>query len=120
MRHPGSIKEVLKQQYPDNPDYYGTALGSQGRYDAAVAEINKALELNPGEAEAHPWFADVMDKQDRPARLEPGKLLINAGRAGQAIPALLPALQVDDSFTTVVVMFLAQIDQWLKQLGSAP
>ena len=44
----------------------------------------------------------------RPARLELGKILLTLGRDREAIPVLLPALQVDDSYTPVVLMFLAQ------------
>jgi predicted Zn-dependent protease len=107
--------------------YYGTALASEGKYDAAVTAIAKALELKPDDAEAHSWLADVMERQNRPAqaiaqyraalavqpsfrpaRLELGKILLTMGRDREAIPVLLPALQVDDSYTPVVMMFLAQ------------
>lgn len=107
--------------------YYGTALAAEGKYDAAVAAITKALELKPDDPEAHSWLADVMERQNRPAqaiaqyraalavqpsfrpaRLELGKILLNLGRDREAIPVLLPALQVEDSYTTVVMMFLAR------------
>jgi tetratricopeptide (TPR) repeat protein len=73
-------------QLPQVYMYYGTALASQGKYDAAVTAIRKAIELKPNDGEAHTWLADVMEKQ------------INMGRSREAIPVLLPALQVDDSY----------------------
>jgi tetratricopeptide (TPR) repeat protein len=107
--------------------YYGTALASEGKYDAAVTAIGKALELKPDDPEAHSWIADIMERQNRPdqaiaqyraalavqpsfrpARLELGKILLTLGRDREVIPVLLPALQVDDSYTPVVMMFLAQ------------
>jgi tetratricopeptide (TPR) repeat protein len=117
----------LKPPLPQVYMYYGTALASQGRYDAAVASINKAIAMKPDFPEAHAWLADVMERQNRPdqavaqyrkaleiqpslrpARLELAKLLLNGGRSREAIPALLPALDVNDSMTPVFMMFLAQ------------
>ena len=107
--------------------YYGTALAAEGKYDAAVTAIGKAISLKPDNAEAHSWLGDVRERQHlparaieqyrlalaadpsfRPARLELGKLLLTLGRDREAIPVLLPALQVDDSYTPVVLMFLGQ------------
>ncbi len=107
--------------------YYGTALASQGRFDAAAAAMEKAIALKPGDAEAHSWLADLREKQNRPAqaveqyraalgaqpsfrpaRLELGKILLDLHRDREAIPVLLPALQVEDSYTPVVMMFLAR------------
>jgi predicted Zn-dependent protease len=106
--------------------YYGTALAAEGTYGAAVTAIEKAISLKPDNAEAHSWLADVRERQHRPAqaieqyrlaltvepafrpaRLELGKLLLESGRNREAIPVLLPALQVDDSYTPVVMTFLA-------------
>lgn len=105
--------------------YYGTALASEGKYDAAAAAIDKAIQMKPDDGEAHTWLADLREKQNRPAqameqyrlalavepsfrpaRLELGKMLLAAGRDREAIPVLLPALQVEDNFTPVVMMFL--------------
>ncbi len=107
--------------------YYGTALSAEGKYDAAVVAIEKAISLKPDNAEAHSWLADVRERQHRPAlaieqyrlalaadpafrpaRLELGKVLLELGRDREVIPVLLPALQVDDSYTPVVLMFLGQ------------
>jgi tetratricopeptide (TPR) repeat protein len=115
---------------PDVPKvylYYGTALASQGKYDKAVAAIEKGISLKPDDGEAQAWLADVMMRQHRPAdaiehyrlalKVEPsfrparlmlGQLLITTGRSGEAIPVLLPALQGNDKMTPVFLMTLAQ------------
>jgi tetratricopeptide (TPR) repeat protein len=107
--------------------YHGTALAAQGKFDPAVAELDKAIELKPNNAEAHAWLADVRERQHRPgdaiaqyriaieqqpdfriARLELAKDLLYAGRSREAIPVLLPALKVEDQNTPVAMMFLVQ------------
>src|ERR1700722_14570650 len=107
--------------------YHGTALAAQGKFDPAVAELDKAIELKPNNAEAHAWLADVRERQHRPgdaiaqyrialettpdfriARLELAKVLLYAGRSREAIPVLLPALKVEDQNTPVAMMFLVQ------------
>jgi tetratricopeptide (TPR) repeat protein len=115
---------------PDVPKvylYYGTALASQGKYEAAVAAIEKGISLKPDDGEAQAWLADVMMRQHkptqaiehyrlalkvepsfRPARLMLGQLLITTGHSGEAIPVLLPALQGNDRMTPVFLMTLAQ------------
>jgi tetratricopeptide (TPR) repeat protein len=107
--------------------YHGTALAAEGKYDPAVAELDKAIQLKPNNAEAHAWLADVRERQHRPAdaivqyriaitqqpdfrlaRLELAKNLLYAGRSTEAIPVLLPALKVEDQNTPIVMMFLVQ------------
>jgi protein O-GlcNAc transferase len=107
--------------------YHGTALAAQSKYDQAVPELEKAIQLKPTNAEAHAWLADVRERQHRPAdaieqyriavaqqpdfriaRLELAKDLLYAGRSREAIPVLLPALQVEDQNTPVAMMFLVQ------------
>ena len=107
--------------------YYGTALASQGKFDAAVAAIQKGIALKPDDGEAQSWLADVMMRQNRPAqaiehyrlavevdpsfrpaRLMLGQLLIRTGRSQEAIPVLVPALQVNDNTTPLFLMTLAQ------------
>jgi tetratricopeptide (TPR) repeat protein len=114
-------------QLPEVYMYHGTALAAQGEYDAAVAEIVKAIQLEPKNAEAHAWLANVRERQHRSAdaieqyriaialqpdfriaRLELAKSLLFAGRSPEAIPVLLPALQVEDENTPVAMMFLVQ------------
>jgi tetratricopeptide (TPR) repeat protein len=107
--------------------YHGTALAAEGKFDVAVAELDKAIQLKPNNAEAHAWLADVRERQHRPAdaieqyriaiaqqpdfrvaRLELAKNLLYAGRSREAIPVLLPALKVEDQNTPVAMMFLVQ------------
>jgi tetratricopeptide (TPR) repeat protein len=107
--------------------YHGTALAAEGKYDAAVTELDQAIQLKPKNAEAHAWLADVRERQHRPedaieqyriaiteqpdfriARLELAKDLLYAGRSREAIPVLLPTLQVEDQNTPVAMMFLVQ------------
>lgn len=114
-------------QLPEVYMYHGTALAAEGKYDAAVAELEKAIQLKPKNAEAHAWLADVRERQHRPAdaieqyriaieqqpdfrvaRLELAKNLLYAGRSREAIPVLLPALKVEDQNTPVAMMFLVQ------------
>lgn len=130
---PGEVEALYttaRRVSPDVPKvylYYGTALASQGKYDAAVAAIEKGISLKPDDGEAHAWLADVMMRQHRPdeaieqyrrtlevepsfrpARLMLGQLLITTGRSREAIPVLLPALQQNDKTTPVLLMTLAQ------------
>lgn len=115
---------------PDIPQvylYHGTALEAQGKLDQAVAEIEKAISMKPDDAEAHAWLADALEKQHRTdeaiaqyrialaaqpdfrmARMELAKNLLNAGRGREAIPVLLPAIQVEDNNTPYALMFLVQ------------
>ncbi len=115
---------------PDVPQvylYYGTALAAQGKYEAAVAAIEKGIALKPGDGEAQAWLADifmrehrpaqaiehyrralVVDPSFRPARLMLAQLLITTGHSPEAIPVLLPALQRNDKVTPLFLMTLAQ------------
>jgi tetratricopeptide (TPR) repeat protein len=107
--------------------YHGTALAAEDKYDAAVAELDKAIQLKPNNAETHAWLADVRERQHRPAdaieqyriaiaqqpdfrvaRLELAKNLLYTGRSREAIPVLLPTLKVEDQNTPVAMMFLVQ------------
>ncbi len=114
-------------QLPEVYEYHGTALAAEGKFDQAVAELDKAIQLKPKNAEAHAWLADVRERQHRPAdaieqyriaiaqqpdfriaRLELAKNLLYSGRSREAIPVLLPALQVEDQNTPIAMMFLVQ------------
>jgi len=114
-------------QLPEVYMYHGTALAAQGKLDAAVAELDKAIQLKPNNSEAHAWLADVRERQHRPAdaieqyriaiaqqpdfrmaRMELAKDLLYAGRSSEAIPVLLPVLQVEDQNTPIAMMFLVQ------------
>lgn len=118
---------AVSPQLPEVYMYHGTALAAEGKYDGAVAELEKAIQLKPNNAEAHAWLADVHERQNRPAeaieqyriaieqqpdfrvaRLELAKNLLYAGRSREAIPVLLPTLQVEDQNTPIAMMFLVQ------------
>lgn len=130
---PEQVEELYRKAHAVNPQlmevymYHGTALAAEGKYDEAASELNKAIELKPKSSEAHAWLADVRERQHklgeaideykiaiaeqpdfRVARLELAKDLINAGRNKEAVPVLLPALQVQDERTPVAMMFLVQ------------
>jgi len=130
---PAEVEDLYTRAHAASPQlpevfmYHGTALAAQGKYDQAVAELDKAIALKPNNAEAHAWLADVRERQHRPAdaiaqyriaveqqpdfreaRLELAKDLLNTGHSKEAIPVLLPALQVDDKNTPIAMMFLVQ------------
>lgn len=118
---------AVSPKLPEVYIYHGTALAAEGKLDEAVAELDKAIQLKPNNALAHAWLADVRERQHRPAdaidqyriaieqqpdfriaRLELAKNLLYAGRSQEAIPVLLPALQVQDQNTPIAMMFLVQ------------
>ncbi len=130
---PEEVEDLYRRARAASPQlaevymYHGTALAAQGKYDAAVGELDKAIQLKPNNAETHAWLADVRERQHRPAdaieqyriaiaqqpdfraaRLELAKNLLYAGRSSEAIPVLLPVLQVEDKNTPVAMMFLVQ------------
>ncbi len=115
---------------PDNPQIYvnyGTVLARNELYSEAIPVLQRAIELNPGSAEAHALMGYIREELDRPklaieqykraleaqdsyrpARLALGRLLVNEGRYKEAIPRLRRALEVEDSDTTMVMLSLAQ------------
>lgn len=115
---------------PQSPHVYlfhGTALAAQGKYDAAVAAIEKAISMKPNDPDAHVWLANVRERQNRPAlaieqyrlalaaqpdlrpaRLELAKILLIAGRSREVIDVLTPTLQVRDHYTAHVMMMMTQ------------
>jgi tetratricopeptide (TPR) repeat protein len=131
-----SVEEVeayyarARQIAPQNPElylFYGSALIRQNKYDGAVTALNKAIELKPDYADAHLFLGGILEQANhpdqamvhyrlalaaqpsfRPAQLQLGRMLVNLGRDREAIPELLPALQVDDADTPMVMLFLAQ------------
>jgi tetratricopeptide (TPR) repeat protein len=130
---PEEVEDLYRRARAASPQlaevymYHGTALAAQGKYDAAVGELDKAIQLKPNNAETHAWLADVRERQHRPAdaieqyriavaqqpdfrvaRMELAKNLLYAGRSSEAIPVLLPVLQVEDKNTPVAMMFLVQ------------
>ncbi len=130
---PKEVEDLYQRSRAASPQlaevymYHGTALAAEGKFDAAVAELEKAIQLKPNNAETHAWLADVRERQHRLAeaieqyriaieqkpdfriaRLELAKDLLFAGRSREAVPVLLPALQVEDKNTPIAMMFLVQ------------
>jgi tetratricopeptide (TPR) repeat protein len=130
---PEEVEDLYQRARTQSPQlaevymYHGTALAAQNKYDAAVAELEKAIQLKPNNAETHAWLADVRERQHRPAdaieqyrialqqqpdfrvaRMELAKNLLYTGRSREAIPVLLPALQMEDQNTPIAMMFLVQ------------
>jgi len=115
---------------PQNPvayTYYGVIMLRQGKFEAAAAALRKSMELKPDNAEPHKWLGEILEQQNRPAEAiqqyqralaaEPSdrplqmKLwwnLIIHDRGREAIPQLLPALQIDDSFTSMRLVLLGE------------
>jgi tetratricopeptide (TPR) repeat protein len=107
-------------------DFYGAALARQGKYDAAAAALRKAIELEPDMAEAQGLLGQVLESQNRPAeaiqqyrralavqsdhavQIKLWRLLIVQGRSREAIPQLLSALQVNDSYATLRRVLLGE------------
>jgi len=130
---PEEVEDLYRRARAASPQlaevymYHGTALAAHGKFDAAVTELDKAIQLKPNNAETHAWLADVRERQHRPAeaieqyriaiaqqpdfrvaRLELAKDLLYAGRSKEAIPVLLPTLKVEDQNTPFAMMFLVQ------------
>jgi protein O-GlcNAc transferase len=128
----------INPQIPKLYLFYGSALAGQGNYDAAVTAAKKAIELKPDYADAYVFLGGMMEKHNlpdqaiedyrlalaaqpsyRPAHLQLGRILVTQGRDREAIPELLPALQVDDSDTSIVMVLLAQAYANSGDLGRA-
>jgi tetratricopeptide (TPR) repeat protein len=107
--------------------YYGAALARQGKFDVAAAAARKAIELQPDYPEAHVLLGEVLEQQNHPAealeqyqralatlssdralQLKLWRLLIIQGRGRDAIPQLIPALQVDDTYATLRRLLLGE------------
>jgi len=119
--------QKLNPQVPIVYDYYGAASARQGKFDAAAPALRKAIELKPDYAEAHALLAEVLERQNRPAeavdhyrravaaqssdpnvQLKLWRLLIIQGQSREAIPQLLAALPLDDSFATLRRVLLGE------------
>jgi len=130
--------QKLNPQVPIVYDYYGGALARQGKFDAAAAALRKAIELKPDYAEAHALLAEVLERQNRPVeavdhyrralaaqtsdpnvQLKLWRLLIIQGQSREAIPQLLAALPLDDSFATVRRVLLGEAYLTSGDLGHA-
>jgi tetratricopeptide (TPR) repeat protein len=117
----------LDPQVPLIYDYYGAALARQGKYEAAAAALRKAIALNPESGEPHAVLAEILERQNRPAdaiehyqhaleaqssdratQMKLWRALIVQGRSREAIPQLLPALKIDDSYASLRLVLLGE------------
>ena len=117
----------INPQVPLIYDYYGAALARQGKYDAATAALRKAIELRPDSAEPHAVLAEVLERQNRPAEaidqyqralaaqasdrvleMKLWRLLIIHGQSREAIPQLIAALPLEDSYSTLRLILLGE------------
>lgn len=122
-----SRAKQINPQIPLIYDYYGAVLVRQGKFDAAAAALRKALDLRPDYTEAHTLMAEVLERQNRSAeaiehyqralaaqssdrvlQTELWRLLIIHGRSREAIPQLIPALQLDDSYAALRLVLLGE------------
>ena len=118
--------------------YYAAALARQGKFDAAAAAARKAIELQPDYPEAHVLLGEVLEQQNHPAealeqyqralatqssdrtlQLKLWRLLIIQGRSRDAIPQLIPALQVDDTYATLRRLLLGEAYLTTGDIGKA-
>jgi tetratricopeptide (TPR) repeat protein len=118
--------------------YYGAALARQGKFDVAAAAARKAIELQPDYPEAHVLLGEVLEQQSHPAealeqyqralatqssdrtlQLKLWRLLIIQGRGRDAIPQLIPALQVDDTYATLRRLLLGEAYLTTGDIGKA-
>lgn len=122
--------ERARQIAPQDPNvhlYYAMTLANSGRDEAAVTTLNRALEIRPDYAEAHTLLGRVLEKRNRPAeaiqhyrlaleaqpsyrpaQLQLAQTLYNQGRYREAIPELHHVLEVEDSNTSLTMVFLAR------------
>ncbi len=114
-------------QVADVYSHYGVVLMRQGKRDAAIVALRKAVALRPSDSEDHLWLGGALEEQNhaaeaveqyrlalaakpsnRMAQIELGRALVNLRRFREAIPQLLPALNVDDQQTSFVMVLLGQ------------
>jgi serine/threonine-protein kinase len=74
----------LKPKYANGPRWYSMLLAAQGRFDEAVSEANRALELE--------YFSPV-------TRTQLGQVLYRARRYDEAIAALRKTIDLEPNFT---------------------
>jgi protein O-GlcNAc transferase len=119
-------------------DYYGVVMVRQGKLDAAAMALREAMKLRPDDAEPHKFLGQIFEQQHRPAEaieqyqralaLEPSDrafqmkvwwTLITNGRGRETIPQLLPALQLDDSFTSMRMVMLGEAYRTTGDFGKS-
>jgi tetratricopeptide (TPR) repeat protein len=119
-------------------DYYGVVLVRQGKLDAAAAVLRRAMELRPDDAEPHKFLGQIFEQQHRQAEaieqyqralaLDPSDrafemkvwwTMITNGKGREAIPQLLPALQVDDTYTSMRLVMLGEAYRTTGEFGKS-
>lgn len=82
----------------DHNAYAFMALGASenwlGRHDRAIANMRRAIELNPSDADAHAYYANV---------------LVFAGRAGEALEELETAMRLNPHYPGSYLQFLGRV-----------
>lgn len=82
----------------DHNAYAFMALGASenwlGRHDRAIANMRRAIELNPSDADAHAYYANV---------------LVFAGRAGEALKELETAMRLNPHYPGSYLQFLGRV-----------
>jgi len=130
--------QKIDPQVPLIYNYYGVVMVRQGKYEAAVAAFRKALELRPNYAEPHKWLGEILERQnqiagaienyqlalaaepsDRPTQMKLWWDLILQGRGREAIPQLLPALEIDDRFTSMRMVLLGEAYRTTGEFGKS-
>jgi tetratricopeptide (TPR) repeat protein len=136
-----TLYEKAKQinaQVPLLYTYYGVAMVRRGKFDVASTVFRKAIEMRPGDAEPHKWLGEILERQNQlPEAMQNYQLalaadpsdhalqmkvwwtLITSGRGREAIPQLLPALQIDDSFTSMRLVLLGEAYRTTGEFGKS-
>lgn len=128
----------IDPQVPLIYNYYGVVMVRQGKYEAATAALRKAIELRPDYAEPHKWLGGILERQnqiagaienyqlalaaepsDRATQMKLWWDLIIQGRGREAIPQLLPALQIDDTFTSMRMVLLGEAYRTTGEFGKS-
>ena len=119
-------------------NHYGVVMVRQGKLEPAAAALRKAIELRADYAEPHKWLGEVLERQnrlteaieqyqhalaaepnDRPIQMKLWWDLIIQNRGREAIPQLIPALQIDDSFTSMRLVLLGEAYRTTGDIGKS-
>jgi tetratricopeptide (TPR) repeat protein len=128
----------IDAQIPLTYNYYGVVMVRQGKSEAAVAALRKAIDLRPDYAEPHKWLGTILEQQnqiggaienyqlalaaepsDRATQMKLWWDLILLGRGREAIPQLLLALQIDDQFTSMRLLLLGEAYRTTGEFGKS-
>jgi tetratricopeptide (TPR) repeat protein len=128
----------INPQVPVIYNNYGVVMVRQGKLDAAAAAFRKAIELRQDYAEPHKWLGEVLERQNQPAEaiehyqralvaessdrnieMKLWWLLVLHGRGREAIPQLLPALRIDDSFAPMRLVLLGEAYRTIGDFGKS-